>query len=170
MIPATEVLNFERGVEVGSSNYFEKQKQGTVPFYRVADIKDINSTNVSTFTHKDLLQGKTFSNNDILVSFDGTVGRVFIGGAGGYSSGMRKLIIKQGFNFYTKSFIYFWAKSSPVQEIINEHATGTTILHAGKAIDFLTIHSSKDVIKKFDAVGSSVIPQNTPQHPTNPNA
>lgn len=156
MIPATKVLNFERGVEVGSSNYFEKQKQGTVPFYRVADIKDINIANVSTFTHKDLLQGKTFSNNDILVSFDGTVGRVFVGGTGGYSSGMRKLTIKQEFRFYTKSFIYFWAKSSPVQEIINEHATGTTILHASKAIDFLTIQSSKDVIKKFDAVGSAL--------------
>ena len=34
-IPATDVLNFERGIEVGSNNYLNKKKDGLLPFYRV---------------------------------------------------------------------------------------------------------------------------------------
>ena len=148
-IPAKDVIDFKRGVEVGSGNYLEIQEKGTIPFYRVADVKDINADNTKTFVKKELLQDGTFNNNDVLVSFDGTVGRVFIGGQGGYSSGIRKLIIKKP-NIYKKQFAYFWAKSSPVQRTIKTHATGTIILHAGKGIDFLKIQSNQDLIKKFN--------------------
>ena len=129
-----------------------------------ADIKDINTDNTKTFVKKELLKEGVFNKDDILVSFDGTVGRVFVGGEGGYSSGMRKLKIKEDSNLYSKSFIYFWAKSDAVQNTIKSHATGTTILHAGKSIDFLRIQSDGDLIKKFSEATSPFFEKNNSQY------
>ncbi|MCK9438521.1 restriction endonuclease subunit S [Patescibacteria group bacterium] len=147
-IKVQEILEFEKGVEIGSNNYFVNKNDLEKPemFYRVGDIAN-NGNNSSIYCEKDLLKGKIFKNDDVLVSFDGTVGRVFIGGNGGYSSGIRKIFDK---NVNIKnSFLYFWAKSEQVQETINLYSEGTTIQHAGRSIPYLEIISNRENIDEI---------------------
>ncbi|MCS6983470.1 MAG: restriction endonuclease subunit S, partial [Candidatus Absconditabacterales bacterium] len=148
LIKAQEILEFEKGIEVGSNNYFENKSDLENPemFYRVADISN-NGNLSSLYCEKDLLKNKIFKNDDILVSFDGTIGRVFIGGNGGYSSGIRKIFAKE--KNIKSSFLYFWAKSKEVQETINLYSEGTTIQHAGKSIPYLEIISNQENINKI---------------------
>lgn len=147
-IKAQEILEFEKGIEVGSSNYLKNKNNLKKPemFYRVGDI--INNGNISSvYCERDLLKDKLFKNDDVLVSFDGTVGRVFIGGVGGYSSGIIKIFDKN--KNIKNSFLYFWAKSRQVQKIINLYSEGTTIQHAGKSIPYLEITSNQRKIDKI---------------------
>lgn len=147
-IKAQEVLEFEKGIEIGSNNYFENKNDLENPemFYRVGDIS--NNGNISSlYCKKDLLKNRIFKKDDVLVSFDGTVGRVFIGGNGGYSSGIRKIYAKNG--NIKNSFLYFWAKSEQTQETINLYSEGTTIQHAGKSIPYLEIISNQEYIDEI---------------------
>lgn len=148
LIKAQELLEFEKGIEVGSNNYFANKDDLENPemFYRVGDIEN-NGNLSSLYCEKDLLKNKLFKNEDILVSFDGTVGRVFFGGNGGYSSGIRKIYDKDG--DIKSSFLYFWAKSATVQETINLYSEGTTIQHAGRSIPYLEIISNQESIDKI---------------------
>lgn len=148
LIKADEILEFEKGIEVGSNNYFENKFQVKNPemFYRVGDISN-NGNLSSIYCEKDLLKNKIFKTGDILISFDGTVGRVFIGGNGGYSSGIRRIYSKE--KNIKNSFLYFWAKSKQVQETINLYSEGTTIQHAGKSIPYLKIISNQEYINKI---------------------
>lgn len=148
LVKAQEILEFEKGVEVGSKNYFENKNDLENPemFYRVGNISN-NGNLSSLYCEKDLLKNRIFKSDDVLVSFDGTVGRVFIGGNGGYSSGIRKIFAKE-INIKS-SFLYFWAKSKEVQETINLYSEGTTIQHAGKSIPYLEIISDQENINKI---------------------
>jgi len=147
-IKAQDVLEFQKGIEVGSKKYFQKinELENPVMFYRVGDISS-NGNVSSIYCEKDLLKNRTFENNDILVSFDGTVGRVYVGGNGGYSSGMRKVFSKD--ESIKNSFIYFWAQSKKVQETIKLFSEGTTIQHAGKSIAYLNMFSDNKEIEKI---------------------
>lgn len=151
LIKAENILEFEKGIEVGSSNYFENRFQVKNPemFYRVRDISN-NGNLSSIYCEKDLLKNKIFKTDDILISFDGTVGRVFIGGNGGYSSGIRRVYSKE--KNIKNSFLYFWAKSKQVQETINLYSEGTTIQHAGKSITYLKIISNQEHINKITEI------------------
>jgi len=148
LIKAQEVLEFDKGIEVGSNNYYENKNELENPemFYRVGDIVN-NGNNSSIYCEKYLLGNKIFNQNEVMVSFDGTVGRVFIGGHGGYSSGIRKIFDKNG--NIKNSFLYFWAKSKQVQETINLYSEGTTIQHAGKSIPYLEIISNQEHINQI---------------------
>jgi len=145
LINANEILEFEKWIEVGSDNYFTNKNnlENPVMFYRVWDIAT-NGSCSSLFCEKKLLKNKYFNKHDILVSFDWTVGRVFIWGYGWYSSGMRKIFTKN--KKIKNSFVYFWAKSQEVQDTINLYSEGTTIQHAGKAIPYLQIISNEEMI------------------------
>ena len=93
----TKIFDFIKGIEPGSVNYCsQKLSENYLPFYRVQNITIYgNLTNL--FVKKDILKEKTFNVDDILISMDGTIGRVFIGGTGGYSSGIRKVICKKDY-------------------------------------------------------------------------
>jgi type I restriction enzyme S subunit len=147
-VKAHEILEFEKGVEIGSKNYFENKNNLENPemFYRVGDIAN-NGNNSSLYCEKDLLKNRIFKKDDVLVSFDGTIGRVFVGGNGGYSSGIRKVFDKN--KKIKSSFLYFWAKSEQVQETISLYSEGTTIQHAGKSIPYLEIISNQENIDEI---------------------
>ena len=151
------ILNFQKGIEVGSKNYFENKVslKEAVKFYRVGDISE-NGKQSKVFTEKELIKDRDFNEDDVLVSFDGTVGRVFIGGNGGYSTGMRKVFAKKEYKFINNSFIYFWAKSKKVQEVINLYSEGTTIQHAGKSIKYLEIISNEKKVLKVQSELTSI--------------
>ena len=102
----------------------------------------------SVFVEKEFLNGKVFNIDDILISLDGTIGRVFIGGTGGYSSGIRKVVGKE--DYVSKSLIFCFLKSANFQNaLVSFPGDETTIKHAGKAIDYIFFPTEKSVCKKF---------------------
>ncbi len=73
---------------------------------------------------------------------------------GAFSSGIRKVYSKD--DFIKNSFIYFWLKTPYVQNTILEHASGTTIFHAGSSIKFLKILFNREIINKFQKISESI--------------
>jgi type I restriction enzyme S subunit len=142
---AEEMFVFEKGIEPGSRYYSETKKEGYIPFYRVRDLD--KQGGVDVYIPEKIANGKICKANDVLFSLDATVGRVKIGCNGAFSSGIRKVYSKDG--FIKNSFIYFWLKTPYVQNTILEHASGTTILHAGQAIKYLKIPFNKEIIKEI---------------------
>ena len=146
-----EILEFERGIEPGSRNYLDKKEDNIILFYRVGDLLSEDST---IYVKKDIIKNKIANKNNILVSFDGTVGRVKIGIQGSYSTGIRKVYSND--NLFTNGFIYFLMKSDFIQNKITEFAKGTTILHAGEAIKhFITVIPSDKIRTNFNIIAES---------------
>jgi type I restriction enzyme S subunit len=144
---AEDVFVFEKGIEPGSKYYSETKKEGYVPFYRVRDLD--KQGGVDVYIPEKIANGKICKANDVLLSLDATVGRVKIGCNGAFSSGIRKVYSKDG--LIKNSFIYFWLKTPYIQNTILEHASGTTILHAGQAIKYLKIPFNKEIIKEIQS-------------------
>lgn len=133
-ISLKEIYSFEKGFEPGSKFYLEKPNANSVRFIRVGDMQD---NRVTVYVDAELIKGKTCTKKDLLVSFDGTVGRVVFGVEGCYSSGIRKISSE------SPMFNSLWLKhqiftSKEIQDEINLHASGTVILHAGSSIEYLT--------------------------------
>jgi type I restriction enzyme S subunit len=142
-----DVYIFEKGIEPGSKNYLETPSVDTIRFIRVGDMLD-NKANV--YIQKYLVGNSICKFDDLLVSFDGTVGRVSFGIEGCYSSGIRKI--------YSEDEIYnkLWLKhqifiSEEIQDEINMYAEGTTILHSSSSIDYLSfVLPPKEKIEEYD--------------------
>jgi len=146
-------VDFERGVEPGSDNYEKTPNKENIPFLRVGDL---GNRSIEIFVNRSLTKGKIINEDDIAVSMDGTPGIVKMGLFGCYSTGIRKLVIKD--NIMKKSFLYFLMLSEHIQNIIKAHSKGTTILHASESIEHMNfILPDKDLIKIFDDMGSPMI-------------
>ncbi|MDD3607994.1 MAG: restriction endonuclease subunit S, partial [Candidatus Moranbacteria bacterium] len=144
----TNILDFIKGSEPGAANYTnEKADNDYVPFYRVQDISQYgNIPNI--YVEEKLLRGKIFNHDDILVSLDGTIGRVFIGGAGGHSGGIRRVVGKH--DFIKKSLILCFLKSPKFQSDLESFSGAeTTIKHASGAIEHIRFVLQDDICKKF---------------------
>jgi len=142
-----DIYFLEKGIEPGSKNYLETPSIDAIRFIRVGDMLD---SKANVYIQKDLVGNSICKFDDILVSFDGTVGRVSFGIEGCYSSGIRKI--------YSKDEIYnkLWLKhqifiSEEIQDEINMHAEGTTILHASSSIEYLSFpFPPKEKIEEYD--------------------
>lgn len=147
-----EILNlkdrfaFERGIEPGSKNYQQVKDLESIPFYRVGDLNKKSAL----FVNKALVKDKIVFEDDILVSFDGAIGRIGVGFSGSYSTGLRKVYDKE--NEISNSFVYSMMKSSQIQDTMTAHANGTTILHAGSSIPFLKIAIQNSIVKEYDDI------------------
>jgi len=128
----SELVDFVRGIEPGSDNYKSEYKAGRIPFLRVGDL---GSRNSNIFIDSDLVGDNVVSKTDIAVTMDGTVGRVAIGFYGAYSTGIRKLVIKN--KIINREYLYLLMLSDFIQDIIKSHAKGTTILHASESIKYM---------------------------------
>ncbi len=155
VIKINELFDFIKGVEPGSANYFKyKISDYYIPFYRVQNISD-NSNVPNVFIEKSLSNNKLFDKKDILVSLDGTIGKVFIGGQGSYSSGIRKVISKN--NVIGQCLIYCFLKSDYFQNGLILFSSGeTTIKHAGKTLENLQIVYKHDIFEQFTKNTNSI--------------
>jgi len=124
-------ISFERGVEPGSANYLSKPGPGLIPFLRVGDLGGRPS---GIFIDPEFSDGKVLNMEDIVITLDGTVGLVRLGLEGAYSSGIRRVVRTDNCSFGW-AFIYELLQSDDIQAIIQAHARGTTIKHAGAAIE-----------------------------------
>ncbi len=148
-----DYVDFVTGVEPGSKNYHEKPEINDIPFIRVGDL---GSRTNAVFIDKSLSKNKILSFDDIVLSLDATVGIVKMGLKGAYSTGMRKLLIKN--DDINKPFLYCLVKSKRIQRIIETFATGTTILHAGKSIKHMNfVLSDKQTMNQFGKIGNPIL-------------
>lgn len=130
--PLLDTIELHKGSEPGADAYISVDDAGAVPFARVKDLEnDFLQCEVGVDTATEGL--KLATPEDVLTSFDGTPGRVATGFQCAISSGIRiaKALDPE---WATPGFIYFLMRSSPIQQTIDAHATGTTILHASSSI------------------------------------
>ena len=148
-----DYVDFVTGVEPGSKNYHEKPEPNDIPFLRVGDL---GSRDNGVFIDPSLSKNKILKYDDIVLSLDATIGIVKMGLEGAYSTGMRKLVIKN--DNINQPFLYCLVKSNRIQKIIETFATGTTILHAGKSIKHMNfVLSDKKTMDDFDKIGNPII-------------
>ena len=130
LIDLLKIAKFEKGKEIGSANYLDKQKTNSVPYIRVGNL--LNGEYDTYVVNSDCPQ---CDYEDILIAFDGAPGRNIIGLKGRYSSGVQKVVCDKE----NKGYIYFYINSELCQNTIKVHSQGTTILHASKSIKELKI-------------------------------
>lgn len=148
-----KLVTFKRGVEPGSANYLETYEPGSFPFFRVSDLV---TRNPSIFVDEQYVNSALLKMNDIVVSLDGSVGIVSMGLEGCYSTGIRKLIIKD--KSMNRAFLYFLMKSHYIQGVINAYAKGTTIQHAGEAIKRMNpVLPPQNLMDRFDEIVNPVL-------------
>jgi type I restriction enzyme S subunit len=154
-IKVTDFFEFIKGIEVGSANYESVRNSETLPFLRVGDISKRDG---GIYVKKYLVKDKLVDKNDILISFDGSIGSVGYGLEGSYSSGLRKIISKS--EHFGKGFMYCLVKSDNIQNTIHAHAKGTTILHAGTSIIHLEFLLATDnIILSFNQITNPIFEQ-----------
>ena len=127
-IDLSSITKFEKGNELGSSNYFNYYKDNFINYIRVGDLLSLSNT----YVDKSICN-KFVKEEDILIAMDGAPGRNAIGLNGSYSSGLYKMICNKD----KKGLVYFELNSDLNQNIIKDMSQGTTILHASKSIPFL---------------------------------
>ena len=148
-----DYVDFITGVEPGSKNYYENKLPNTIPFIRVGDL---NSRDNLVYIDKKLSKNKILEFEDIVLSLDATIGIVKMGLIGSYSTGMRKLVIRN--KYINKAFLYCLVKSERIQRTIEIFSTGTTILHAGKSIKHMKfLLPDKETMKKFNEIGQIIL-------------
>jgi type I restriction enzyme S subunit len=128
-----DMVDFVRGVEPGSKNYFKQPAPDRVPFLRVGDLGD---RTYNVFVSAKIAGDRILDRADIALTLDGTVGIVKIGLRGCYSTGIRKAHIKV-VERLGWAYLYCLLRSEQIQSIIRAHARGTTILHAGSATEHM---------------------------------
>ena len=124
----SNIVEFEKGFEVGSSKYIEIEEPDLIHYLRVGDLQSLGNIFICPSD-----SDKIAKFDDILVAFDGAPGRNNIGLTGAYSSGIYNLKCSEE----NKGIVYFEINSKINKKIIDDHSQGTTILHASKSINHL---------------------------------
>ena len=141
-----DLSTYNKGFEPGSKAY-NKNKDG-VPFYRVKDINvngqkaEISISSLYNQKYSDYL----FDEQDILVSTDGTLGKVYVGGKGYHSSGIVKIRTEY------KMFMYSVLKNRFFISYLIQNASGTTIKHAAKVFNVYKFVAKKNYIEQFEDI------------------
>ena len=106
-----------------------------------------------TFIKKDLANNKIINEDDIVVSFDATIGRIGYGLNGSFSTGMKKINVNNKYkNIIDNSVVFAYFNNIDTQNKILENAKGTTILHAGSAINFLNFKYNEELLIKYGKI------------------
>ena len=143
------ITKFEKGNELGSSNYFDYYDDDFINYIRVGDLLSLSNT----YVDKNICN-KFAKEEDILIAMDGAPGRNAIGLNGSYSSGLYKIICNKD----KKGLVYFELNSNLNQNIIKNMSQGTTILHASKSIRFLkTIELNESDNEYFNNIFNEIV-------------
>lgn len=149
LVNLLNIIKFEKGKEIGSTNYLDKQGNNTIPYIRVGNL--LNAEYDTFVVDNDFPKCEL---EDILITFDGAPGRNNIGLQGCFSSGVQKVVC----NNEDKGYIYFYFNSELCQNTIKTHSQGTTILHAGKAVKELKIPEfSNEIKEKLNVIFNEII-------------
>ena len=144
----TDLFDFERGTEVGSGQYADsKLNSSYVKFYRVRDVDDDSSTWVSI--DNDL---RIVKPGDVVITLDGTVGKIGIDIDGAISGGLRHAIDHSG--LISNGMIWAILQSHYVQESLRRYVSGrgSILAHAGGALNDLILPCNKQIFINFQNI------------------
>ncbi len=142
-----EFLEFEKGIEPGASEYLNlKMNEKCVKFFRVGDIQSESSVYIDS-TNKNY---KIVNERDVIVTFDGSVGKLGFGLKGAISGGLRKIYDKSG--KFDNSLIYCIFCDNEIIKTIHRYATGSILLHASSSIEHLKIVFKEESYLKFQKI------------------
>lgn len=149
-----EIFEFEKGIEPWSSEYLDSPiNENCIKFFRVGDIEWESSVYVDSSNKKYILAKE----RDVIVTFDGSVGKLGFGLNGAFSGGLRKIYDKS--DLFDNSLVYFIFRDERIIATIHKYATGSILLHASGSIDHLEIPFEKDVYLKFQEVAKPIFDQ-----------
>ena len=149
-----DFADFTRGFEPGSNAYVKEPGSGRVRFLRVGDLSKRDS---GLYIAERLAEGRFLRPLDIALTLDGSVGEVRLGLDGAYSSGIRRVDVKDKSRLGWV-FAYQLLLSDVSQATIQAHAKGTTIKHAGSAVGALIFVSPpRPLIERFEAYAAPMI-------------
>ncbi len=145
VIKLDSIFEFEKGVEPGSSEYSETSiNEDYVKFYRVGDIHSDSELYIDSSVKNYTMVNE----NNVIVTFDGSVGKLGFGLKGAISGGLRKIYDKN--NKYSNALIYIIFCDERIIATIHKYSTGSILLHASSSIEHLVIpfYESKYIEKK----------------------
>jgi len=143
-----EFADFTRGFEPGTEAYQKEPGNDRIKFLRVGDLSKRDS---QIYIPEKLVEGQVLRPLDIAVTLDGSVGQVRIGLSRAYSTGIRRLDIKDKSRLGW-AFAYQLLLSDSSQATIQAHAKGTTIKHAGSAVAALSFVSPpRQLVEYFES-------------------
>jgi type I restriction enzyme S subunit len=139
-----DIFEFKKGVEPGSAEYLNSPiNEHCIKFFRVGDIEGESSVYIDS-------RNKKYSfvhEKDVVVTFDGSVGKVGIGLNGAISGGLRKVYDKYG--KLDNSLVYFIFKDKRIIATIHKYAIGSILLHASSSINHLKIAYKEKIYLQF---------------------
>lgn len=142
-----DVLEFEKGTEPGADAYSDvNNDEYDLPFYRVGNIDG----ETDTYIDSSKFNTKTAKPSDVIVTFDGSVGKMGLGLNGAISGGLRHIYDKTGKIFDAGVYAIF--RDEYVIKTIERYATGSVILHASSSIPYLAIPYDEKVFTGFQKI------------------
>ncbi|MDL2235944.1 restriction endonuclease subunit S [Christensenellaceae bacterium OttesenSCG-928-L17] len=149
-----DLFEFEKGTEPGSSAYSDEPKDGKyIKFFRVGDVDG----SCQTFIDGSEYALKTVRPTDVIVTFDGSVGKLGLGLDGAISGGLRHIYDRSGKIKNATVWVIF---SDPrIVADIEKYATGSVLKHASSAIDYLKMPYNEDVLLKFQTIIKPIFAQ-----------
>lgn len=142
-----DALEFEKGTEPGAAAYSDIQDdEFELPFYRVGDIKG----ETDTFINSKKFKVKTVKPSDVIVTFDGSVGKMGLGLNGAISGGLRHIYDKTG--KISNAGVYAIFGNGYITKTIERYATGSVILHASSSIPYLAIPYHEEIFSEFQRI------------------
>lgn len=149
-----EYADFVRGFEPGSDAYQKEPADDRIKFLRVGDLSKRDS---GLYIEERLAERRVLTPSDLAITLDGSVGQVRLGLAGAYSSGIRRIDVKDP-SRVGWSFMHQLLLSDASQATIQAHAKGTTIKHAGTAVAALEFVSPPSaLVDRFERLAAPML-------------
>lgn len=142
-----DVLEFEKGTEPGADAYSDvNNDEYDLPFYRVGNIDG----ETDTYIDSSKFNTKIAKSSDVIVTFDGSVGKMGLGLNGAISGGLRHIYDKTG--KISDAAVYAIFGNEYITKTIERYATGSVILHASSSIPYLAIPYDEQTFAVFQEI------------------
>lgn len=142
----TDLFDFVRGTEVGADAYADKKiSDSYIRFWRVRDVGD----DCKTWIDGNANNLTIVKPGDVVITLDGTVGKIGIDLDGAISGGLRYTVDHTG--IISNATIYTILQSDYVQESLKQYVSGrgSILAHASGALQHLAIPYDKNIFSKF---------------------
>ena len=143
------LFDFVRGTEVGSDAYADKKiSDGYMRFWRVRDV----GNDCKTWIDGSARNLTAVKPGDVVITLDGTVGKIGIDLDGAISGGLRHVVDHT--NTISNATICAILQSDYVQESLRQYVSGrgSILAHASGALQHLAIPYDKNIFNKFQNI------------------
>ena len=144
-----DLFDFMRGTEVGSDAYADKKiSDDYIRFWRVRDV----GNDCKTWIDGNARNLTTVKPGDVVITLDGTVGKIGIDLDGAISGGLRHVVDHT--NTISNATICAILQSDYVQESLRQYVSGrgSILAHASGALQHLAIPYDKNIFNKFQNI------------------